>query len=149
MMKDGRTMLLTSMLATRYHYIEVSKMSGTQSKFYNNHPLALYYTILTFNNPQQRSLSKKLWEKEKMLVTSIFAFSHKIFYSSQNRFQIFSQVYFVVCTFFKFGKELTLYNASGGLTTLKKEHHKNIVGKRKMSGTRIFSFSDCFVLFPK
>ena len=41
------------------------------------------FTILTFNDPQERRLLKTLWDKEKMLVTSIFSFSHNIFYISK------------------------------------------------------------------
>ena len=37
--------------------------------------LTLYNTILTFNNLEKRNLLKTLWEKEKMLVTSMFSFS--------------------------------------------------------------------------
>ena len=50
-----------------------------------------------------RSLLKTLWEKEKMLVTSIFSFSHNVFYPSLNKFQFFSYIYFVVCKCFQFG----------------------------------------------
>ena len=42
--------------------------------------LTLYHTIPTFNDPQERYLLKTWWEKEKMLVTSIFSFSHNVFY---------------------------------------------------------------------
>ena len=41
--------------------------------------LNLYHTNLTFNDPVERSLLKTLWEKEKMLVTGIFSFSHNVF----------------------------------------------------------------------
>ena len=33
---------------------------------------------------------KKLWEKEKMLVTSIFSFYHNVFYPYQHKFQFFN-----------------------------------------------------------
>ena len=36
--------------------------------------LTLYHTIPTFNDPKEES-SRKHWEKENMLVTSIFPFS--------------------------------------------------------------------------
>ena len=49
----------------------------------------LYHTILTFNDPQQRGLLKTLWEKEKMLVTSIFSFSNIEFNPSQNKYLFF------------------------------------------------------------
>jgi hypothetical protein len=35
-------------------------------------------------------------EKQKMLVTSIFSFSHSVFYPSYNKLQFFSHVYYVV-----------------------------------------------------
>ena len=41
---------------------------------------------MTFNDPHVRSLLKTLWEKEKMLVTSIFSFSHNVFYPSKKEF---------------------------------------------------------------
>ena len=40
--------------------------------------LTLYHTNPIFNDPR---LLKTFWEKEKMLVTSIFSFSHNVFYS--------------------------------------------------------------------
>ena len=49
--------------------------------------LTLYYTIPTFNDPEhERGLLKTLWEKEKMLETSVFPFSQNIFYPSQKEF---------------------------------------------------------------
>ena len=44
------------------------------------------------------SLLKTLWEKEKLLVTSNFSFSHSIFYLSGELSAI------VVCKFFEFGR---------------------------------------------
>ena len=47
--------------------------------------LTPYHTLIpTFNDPRESSLLKILWEKEKMLVTSIFCFSHNVFYSFQS-----------------------------------------------------------------
>ena len=40
----------------------------------------LYYTIPPFKNPPKGSLLKTLRKKEKMLVTSIFSFSHSVFH---------------------------------------------------------------------
>ena len=37
---------------------------------------SLPHFLLTFVNPKERKPLKILWEKEKMLVTSIFSFSH-------------------------------------------------------------------------
>ena len=39
----------------------------------------LYHKILTFNDPERKSLLKTLWKKEKMLVTSIFFFFPTMF----------------------------------------------------------------------
>ena len=36
---------------------------------------------------------KTLWEKENILVTSIFSFSHNVLYPFQNKFSIFSFTY--------------------------------------------------------
>ena len=49
-------------------------------------PLTLYHTILTFNDPEKSCLLKTLWEKVKMLETSIFTFSHNVFYPSHEEF---------------------------------------------------------------
>ena len=55
-------------------------------------PLTLHHTILTFKDPEGRSLLKTLWEKEKMLVTSIFSFSHDVFNPVRNRNHRFSKI---------------------------------------------------------
>ena len=39
-----------------------------------------------------------------MLVTSIFSFSHIVFYSSQNKYKFFSYIYVVVCKCFQYSK---------------------------------------------
>ena len=40
----------------------------------------LYYTIITFEGPRKEAFLKILWEKEKMLVTSLFSSSNNVFY---------------------------------------------------------------------
>ena len=40
---------------------------------------------------------------EKMLVNSIFLFSHNVFYPSQTKFQFFIHIYFVICKSLQFG----------------------------------------------
>ena len=40
---------------------------------------------------------KTLWEKEKMLVTSIFSVSNNLSYPSKNKCPFLSQIYFVIC----------------------------------------------------
>ena len=50
------------------------------------------------------SLLKTLWEKEKLLVTSNFSFSHSVFYSFEKLSTIFMRFKIVVCNFFEFGR---------------------------------------------
>ena len=57
---------------------------------------------LDFQQSQDRSLLKTLWEKEKMLVTSIFSFSHNVFYPIKDRNHHLSYIYFIVCKCFEF-----------------------------------------------
>ena len=54
----------------------------------------------------ERNLFKTLWEKEKMLVTSIFSFSHNVFYiiKDRNYHRHLCYIYFVVCKCFEFGQ---------------------------------------------
>ena len=49
------------------------------------------------------SLLKTQWEKEKMPVTSIFSFSHSVFYSIKEINHHFSNFQFVICKCFQFG----------------------------------------------
>ena len=38
-----------------------------------------------------------MWEKEKMLVTSIFSFAHNAFYPTKNKNHNFSNIQYVIC----------------------------------------------------
>ena len=49
-------------------------------------------------------LSKTLWEKEKLLVTSNFSFSHGVFYPLEEISAIFNRYEIVVCKLFEFGR---------------------------------------------
>ena len=54
------------------------------------------------------TLKKKPFENivgngENAGITSIFSFSHNVFYSSRNKFHFFSYIYFVVCKCFQYG----------------------------------------------
>ena len=46
----------------------------------------------------------KHWEKEKLLVTSNFSFSHSVFYSFGEISAIFIKFKIVVCKLFQFGR---------------------------------------------
>ena len=52
------------------------------------------------------SLLKTLWEKEKLLVTSNFSFSHSVFYPFEELFSIFVKFEIIVCKLFHFWKSL-------------------------------------------
>ena len=53
--------------------------------------------------PRQKTL-KTLWVKEKMLVTSIFSFTHNVFYPVKYRFCRLSRHEIVICKCFQFGQ---------------------------------------------
>ena len=50
------------------------------------------------------SLLKTLWEKEKLLVTSNFSFSHSVFYPFGELSAIFVTFEILVCKLFEFGR---------------------------------------------
>ena len=54
------------------------------------------------------SLWKTLWEKEKLLVTSNFSFSHSVFNPFEELFSIIIKSEIVVCKLFQFGRVLNL-----------------------------------------
>ena len=61
------------------------------------------------NNPWSlrvcsRGLLKTLWEKEKLLVTSNFSFSHSVFYPFGKLLATFINFEIVVCKLFQFGR---------------------------------------------
>ena len=85
------------------------------------------------------SLLKTLWEKEKMLVTSIFSYAHNVFYHFQIEFQFFSNKNVVVfkldqSTILLFGKELNQSVENAGVAFVKgvDERNKFFENKRAM-----------------
>ena len=71
----------------------------------HQHFLFITYFFTTksqFKQPKKRSLLKTLWEKEKMLVTSIFSFSLNVFYPIKDRNKHLSYIYFVIWKCFQF-----------------------------------------------
>ena len=50
------------------------------------------------------SLLKTLWEKQKLLVTSNFSFSHSVFYPLVELYDIFIKLKIVICKLFRFGR---------------------------------------------
>ena len=79
---------------------------------------------------------KTLQEKEKMLVTSIFSFSHHVFYPYQIKFQFFKYIYFVMyenafnldqSKIWSFGKEHKTYTKAKNILKKQvslKHHHQ-------------------------
>ena len=59
--------------------------------------------FITHSRPRRGRLSKALWEKEKMLVTSIFSFSQNVFYLNEDRNHNFRNIITVVCKHFESG----------------------------------------------
>ena len=67
--------------------------------------LTHYHIMTTFGALEEiLSLLKTLWEKKKMLVTSIFFFSHNVFYPMKDNFKILSYIQFVACKCFQLGQ---------------------------------------------
>ena len=58
---------------------------------------------------------KTLWKKEKMLVTSIFSFSHNLFNPTGTIFQPLRLIYFVVDLFFYNFDKFTILSFEKGL----------------------------------
>ena len=59
------------------------------------------------------SLLKTLWEKEKLLVTSNFSFSHSVFFQSREFSAIFIKFEIVVSKLFQFGRVRNLLFGKG------------------------------------
>ena len=57
-----------------------------------------------FSHVCSTSLWKTLWEKEKLLVTSNFSFSHSVFYPFRELSAIFVAFEIVICKLFQFGR---------------------------------------------
>ena len=62
------------------------------------------HTMTSFDVSGKEAFLKTLWEEEKMLVTSIFSFSHNVFYSIKDRNYHLCYIYSVFCKCFQFGQ---------------------------------------------
>ena len=86
-------------------------------RYWDLNPLLHRYSFWPINN---RQLLKTLWEKEKLLVTSNFSFSHNVFYSIRYCIPFFHILDIVsLCSEFRYkqwqntfetGSKVTLYN---------------------------------------
>ena len=74
------------------------------------HHTSIFYLVNPFPNKPwflcvcSTSLSKTLWEKEKLLITSNFSFPHSVFYHLRELSTIFTNFKIVVCKLFQFGR---------------------------------------------
>ena len=100
---EKEKLLVTSNFSFSHIVFKRPVSQGRQKVSLCGNGLTLYHTIPTFNDFETGRLLKTLWEKEKMMVTSIFSFSHNVFYPSQNKLQFLSHIYFIVCKNFQLG----------------------------------------------
>ena len=54
--------------------------------------LTVYHTMTTFDAFTEKCLLKTLWGKKKMLATSIFFFSHNVFYPMKHNLNVLSNI---------------------------------------------------------
>ena len=102
------------------------------------------------------SLLKTLWEKEILLVTSNFSFSHSVFYLFGQLSAILIKLKIVVCKVSQFGrvqnllfgKGISLYHSISTLTTLRSNPFENTEGKGQNAVNQYFLiFPQCFLSF--
>ena len=79
------------------------------ANFYYIHGLNSFPHNADFEDLWKRNHLKTVWEKEKMLVTSIFSFSQNVFYPFKLKFQFLSHIYCVICNCFQFGQDLNFF----------------------------------------
>ena len=107
---ENKKLLVTSNLSFShsvfYPYREVSK--GLFSKVINTFP-----NKPCFLRVCSISLLKTPWEKEKLLVTSNFSFSHSVFYPSRELSAIFTKIVIVICRLFQFRRVMNLSFGKG------------------------------------
>ena len=93
-----------------------------------------------------------------MLLTSIFSFSHNVFYPFQKKFPFFCHIYFVILLsanafnldqpkILSFGKELTLYSIDTHFDTSATDSFWNNTGKGEIAHNKQFLlFLQCLLL---
>ena len=66
--------------------------------------LTLYGTIPSINDLLKEKEIKTLWEKDKILVNSIFSFSHNVSCSIKDKMHHLCHMKIVACKCFEFGQ---------------------------------------------
>ena len=97
----------TPLLSTNFQYIKGYIYLKIQSVI-NLFPNKPWFLCLC-----SASLFKTLWEKEKLLITSNFSFSHSVFYLFGELSTIFNKFEIVVCQLFHFGRVYNLLLGKG------------------------------------
>ena len=82
-------------------FYEVDLRRGVVSEQWSLNP---FPNIPRFLHVSSTSLLKTLWEKEKLLVTSNFSFSHSVFYLFWELYATFIKFKIVICKLFQFGR---------------------------------------------
>ena len=93
------------------HCYNAKTFVASSSPLYTNYLIIIYCSAMfnTFPNKPWfsrvccSSLLKTPWEKEKLLVTRNFSFSHSVFYPFGELSAIFIKSEIVICKFFQFG----------------------------------------------
>ena len=96
-------------------YSNESKKKKKNAYFHNLFPNKPWFLRVC-----STSLLKTLWEKEKLLVTSNFSFSHSVFYPFVKLSIIFVKFEIVVCKLFQFG---SVQNLSFGKVLISESIH--------------------------
>ena len=100
---------------TKFYIDRISKdLQTTKYIFLKNFNLFNTFRNKTwFLRVCSTSLLKTLWEKEKLLVTNNFSFSHSIFYPFRELSTIFINFKIVICKLFQFGEVQNLLVGKG------------------------------------
>ena len=86
------------------YFSQIFALSHPLFFFFKEYRLTLSQTSPGFLRVCNTGLLKTLWEKEKLLVTSNFSFSHSVFYPFGELSAIFNKFEIVVSKLFEFGR---------------------------------------------
>ena len=119
-------------------FVDRTRLLSIRSLLYLN--TFRYGHLFSTQSRTIRGHSKTLWEREKMLETSIFSLSHNVLYPFQNKFLIF-KLHLFCLLLLQIWISLTLSKQALVFTCLRYKSFENTVGKEKLLVTSNFSFS--------
>ena len=99
---SSKTPFLTWVIQQAHRDVYLSQQISTTVNEISNQPSITQYTLL--NNPWKEAFWKTFKEKEKMMVNSIFSFSHNVFYPLKENSHYLSHNE-IVCNFRLFQTE--------------------------------------------